>query len=59
MLSLLLVAATLPQVIADPRVGPSEWAWVPVGATAPAAGAAGYLVELPSGPDGLTSYNFV
>jgi len=54
MLSLLLAAATLPQVIADPRVGPSDWAWVPLRAPAPAAGAAGYLVELPPDPDGLT-----
>ncbi len=49
--SLLLAAApTLPRVIPDPREGPSPWALVRSGAGAPAAGAAGYLLELPPPP---------
>jgi len=49
--SLLLLAATLPPVLADPRHGPSDWVVVVPGA-APLPAAAGYLVTLPAGgPD--------
>lgn len=44
----LLLAATLPAVIADPRGGPSDWAFVGAGQPAPAS-AAGFLVALPEG----------
>ena len=47
---LLAAAPALPPVIADPRRGPSRWAFVGVGASAPAAGAEGYLLELPPPP---------
>ncbi len=47
---LLAAAPALPPVIADPRRGASRWAFVGVGAKAPAAGAEGYLLELPPPP---------
>ncbi|MCU0290807.1 MAG: hypothetical protein MUF10_02275 [Thermoanaerobaculaceae bacterium] len=49
--SVLLLAAALPPVLADPRHGPSAWAVVTPGDAAPIA-AAGYLVATPAGgPD--------
>lgn len=46
-----VLLAVLPAVLADPRGGTSDWAFVAVG-QAPPPGAAGYLVELPvAGPD--------
>ncbi len=47
---LLAAAPALPPVIADPRRGPSRWAFVRAGASVPAAGAEGYLLELPPPP---------
>ena len=49
--SVLLLAATLPPVLADPRHGPSDWVFVTPGAGSPPL-AAGYLVSMPAGgPD--------
>lgn len=42
-----VLLAVVPAVLADPRRGPSDWAFVPSGQTAP-PGAAGYLVEVPA-----------
>ncbi|OYV92666.1 MAG: hypothetical protein B7Z68_10030, partial [Acidobacteria bacterium 21-70-11] len=47
---LLAAAPVLPPVIADPRGGVSRWAFVGIGAGVPAAGAEGYLLELPPPP---------
>ncbi len=47
---LLAAAPALPPVIADPRGGTSRWAFVGIGASVPAAGAEGYLLELPPPP---------
>ena len=48
--SVLLAAAALPPVIADPRLGPSPWVLVGARGAVP-PGAAGYLVELPEEVD--------
>lgn len=46
-----ILLAVLPAVLADPRGGPSDWAFVAVG-QAPPPGVVGYVVEVPAaGPD--------
>ncbi|MGZ6163904.1 MAG: hypothetical protein ACXWLS_11270, partial [Myxococcaceae bacterium] len=47
---LLLAAPALPPVIADPRLGPSNWVLVRADAPPPEGEVAGYLLELPPAP---------
>ncbi len=47
---LLLAAPALPPVIADPRFGPSSWAFVPADGALPEAESGGYLLALPAPP---------